>query len=322
MSWQAATWALTVAPMPKADAAARAVLAYLAVKADGNGRNAFPLALSIAHDVGLNPEVVPRVLKRLVDFGLISKDGVGPQGQPKWTLHMDRQHSAGSFEEFCLRHRASAAARKARYRSGDVHDEQSGTVHDSESGTVHDHESGTGAVHDSGSSCPGSTVVMSTTLDPDVHDSESPQISPTKVLDQSGDQSTTDAVAPAETDLLFDVPATKPATPKPSTTDLDADFDRFWANYPRKDNKANARKVWPKVAKKHGAEVLISEAERWAQLWAAAGRDKGYMPMPTTWLNGERWTDEPPAPRSANGNGQHVPYRNPVDQSVYDEPLI
>jgi hypothetical protein len=218
--------------MPKADAAARAVLAYLAVKSDSNGRNAFPLALSIAHDVGLNPESVPRVLKRLVDYGLISKDGVGPQGQPKWTLHMERQHPEGSFEEFCLRHRAVASARKARYRSGSVHDEQSGTVHDPESGTVHDGESGTEHVHDDASSCPGSSVVMSTTIDRHVHDRNTPQISPTKVLDQSGDQSTADAAAPAAaglevldaeiidddaaTDGLFGVPQPSPTPPKRS----------------------------------------------------------------------------------------------------------
>lgn len=38
---------------------------------------------------------------------------------------------------------------------------------------------------------------MSTTIDRHVHDRNAPQISPTKVLDQSGDQSTTGAAAPA-----------------------------------------------------------------------------------------------------------------------------
>jgi hypothetical protein len=210
--------------MPKADATARAVLGYLAVKADSNGRNAFPLALSIAHDVGLNPESVPRVLKRLVDYGLISKDGVGPQGQPKWTLHLDRQRSDGSFDAFCLRHRAAASTRKARYRKGDVHDDQSGTVHDGESGTD--------VVHDDASSCPGSSVVMSTTQDPDVHDANTPQISPSSVLHQSEDQSTASAEAPAlddgfildaeivedepAADALFDTPQPSPKAPKQS----------------------------------------------------------------------------------------------------------
>src|SRR5262245_19812696 len=104
MSWQAANWAMTHAPMPKNDPPARAVLAYLAVKADGRGRNAYPINASIAHDVGMNPEVVPRVLKRLVSYGLISKDGLGPQGQPRWTLHMERRWPVGSFEGFVRRH--------------------------------------------------------------------------------------------------------------------------------------------------------------------------------------------------------------------------
>jgi hypothetical protein len=311
MSWQATSWALTKAPMPTNDPAARAVLGYLAVKADGHGRNAYPLALSVAHDCGLNPEVVPRVLKRLVDYGLISKDGVGPQGQPRWTLHMDLRHEDGSFEEFCRRYRASAAERKSRYRKTDVHDSRSGTVHDSKSGTserVHDDESGTlPDVHDDESSCPGLSVGMSRTLSRNVHDSKSPQISPKETsLDQSLDQSMSE--------LSLGIPTVSNAKPAAAAND-DATFARFWPWYPRKDNRAQARKAWTKAAKRHGAEFLIAEAERWAGLWRAASTNRQFIPHGSTWLNNERWTDDPPAPRAVNG--QHVPYRNPTDPNAY-----
>lgn len=194
MSWQAANWAVTAAPLPKSDPAARAVLAYLGVKADDKGRNAYPLALSIAHDCTLNPEVVPRVLKRLVDYGLISKDGVGPQGQPRWVLHMDRCHAVGSFDEFARRHQSGRTLRQSRWRSkADVDDAGSSTStsgDDSESSTRDDASSSTPPsettpdrlVDDDGSSLRRLSIVS-------VDDSEYPQINPldqsTSVLDQN-----------------------------------------------------------------------------------------------------------------------------------------
>lgn len=77
-------------------------------------------------------------------------------------------------------------------------------------------------------------------------------------------------------------------------------FDEFWANYPRKDNKAQARKAWPKACKRLPAERLVKAAEYWAGLWNAAGKDREHIPHASTWLNNDRWNDEPPArPRAA-----------------------
>lgn len=74
-------------------------------------------------------------------------------------------------------------------------------------------------------------------------------------------------------------------------------FDEFWLNYPRKDNKAQARKAWPKACKKLEAKRLVKAAEFWAGLWKAAGKDREHIPHASTWLNNARWNDEHPTPK-------------------------
>lgn len=65
-------------------------------------------------------------------------------------------------------------------------------------------------------------------------------------------------------------------------------FDEFWAAYPRKTDKGNAKKAWVKALKKKHAEHIVSAAAA----YAATKPDPKYTAHPTTWLNGERWDDE------------------------------
>lgn len=73
-------------------------------------------------------------------------------------------------------------------------------------------------------------------------------------------------------------------------------FDVFWAAYPRKVGKAAARKAWPKAfrAAGHDLQLILDGLEA----YKAVPRDAQFTAHPSTWLNGERWNDEPePAPR-------------------------
>ena len=72
-----------------------------------------------------------------------------------------------------------------------------------------------------------------------------------------------------------------------------ADFDAFWAEYPRKVAKGAARKAWPKALKKTDAGTVMAALA--AQKAAGLGRDPLYTKHPATWLNGECWLDEIPA---------------------------
>ena len=68
-------------------------------------------------------------------------------------------------------------------------------------------------------------------------------------------------------------------------------FDEFWNCYPgRKSNKANARKAYKKAIKKISHQglmnILINQKKN------NQFSDPQYIPLASSWLNGERWEDE------------------------------
>jgi hypothetical protein len=73
----------------------------------------------------------------------------------------------------------------------------------------------------------------------------------------------------------------------------DAGFARFWAAYPRKTAKADARKAFAKAWKKlppfDEEAVLSGGLERAKAGWD----DPRFIPHAATWLNREQWNDEP-----------------------------
>lgn len=68
-------------------------------------------------------------------------------------------------------------------------------------------------------------------------------------------------------------------------------FDEFWAIYPRKEGKGAARKAWAKATKTLEPSELIAAVIAYAE--RTTGAEKRFIPHPTTWLNQERWADEP-----------------------------
>ncbi len=66
-------------------------------------------------------------------------------------------------------------------------------------------------------------------------------------------------------------------------------FDEFWKAYPRKQDKAEAKRVFPKAIKKTTISVMLEAIAKQSQSEQWRG---GIIPLPTTWLNKERWQDE------------------------------
>jgi len=68
-------------------------------------------------------------------------------------------------------------------------------------------------------------------------------------------------------------------------------FEEFWAAYPRREAKRDAQKAWQQMnedqrfAAKHAIGVH-------ARYWDMSGRERRYIPLPATWLRGQRWEDE------------------------------
>lgn len=96
------------------------------------------------------------------------------------------------------------------------------------------------------------------------------------------------------TDLsITDKSNTDKTTPrKARTAAKDTEFDRFWAEYPRKTDKKKARAAFGRV--KVPLETLLDalRIQKASDQWQRNGGR--YIPHPTTWLNGERWNDATP----------------------------
>src|SRR5208282_3586434 len=70
-------------------------------------------------------------------------------------------------------------------------------------------------------------------------------------------------------------------------------WDAFWTLYPRHEAKKDAQRAWSRMAEMDKVSAVIAIAD-WRQVWRAQGREIHTIPLPATWLNGERWEDEVP----------------------------
>jgi hypothetical protein len=88
-------------------------------------------------------------------------------------------------------------------------------------------------------------------------------------------------------DLIQKLPGQQPITL--------AEFERWWALYPRKVAKFSARKSWARLVRSRAMATAVTQALA-KQIdyygWTEADFDPRLIPHPTTWLNQHRWEDE------------------------------
>ena len=83
------------------------------------------------------------------------------------------------------------------------------------------------------------------------------------------------------------------------------DFDIFWSHYPRKKEKAYARKCWNKQKKAKilpDIEIVIKAVETQKKEKEYLKNQNKFVPEwknPSTWLNRECWEDECELPKAA-----------------------
>jgi hypothetical protein len=112
--------------------------------------------------------------------------------------------------------------------------------------------------------------------------------------------------------------ATADAAPK-----SDDRFDEFWAAYPRKMQKQDARKAWAAVIRKKVDPALVIDAARaHATQWQTERKETRFIPYPASWLRAGSYDDQLEQPSLRLVANGHTPYQNPTDQSVYDEPMF
>jgi len=74
---------------------------------------------------------------------------------------------------------------------------------------------------------------------------------------------------------------------------MNSDFDEFWALYPKKIAKGDARKAWGQTqAIRPPIKYMIEAIKKHCQQdqWMREGGK--FIPHPATWLRQERWEDE------------------------------
>lgn len=101
-------------------------------------------------------------------------------------------------------------------------------------------------------------------------------------------------------------------------------FEVFWKLYPNKKSKKDARKAWEKLKPSADLRQTLMTAlgnHRVSRDWT---KDDGqFVPMASTWLNGERWTDVL-KPGTANGQAfNNLPDHTPdMYQGGDNEPVF
>ena len=68
-------------------------------------------------------------------------------------------------------------------------------------------------------------------------------------------------------------------------------FEDFWSAYPRREAKGQAFKAWRKAIKVHNQQMIIEAAKRYGESYTG---EYQFIPLASSWLNAERWLDEPP----------------------------
>jgi hypothetical protein len=89
----------------------------------------------------------------------------------------------------------------------------------------------------------------------------------------------------------------------------DPNFARFWAAYPKRVAKLDARKAWAQVAPEAETVDRMIEALEWQARQPAWTKDGGeFVPYPARWLRAQRWTDEPPQARRSETRAWICPH--------------
>jgi hypothetical protein len=96
--------------------------------------------------------------------------------------------------------------------------------------------------------------------------------------------------------------------------EIDAAFEQFWKQVPRRVAKAGASKIFRRIIEK--GEATLEELTAGILRYAAevANREERYVAHPGTWLSQARWADEPSKPAGVTIDSDGNPVRPPPQQ--------
>ena len=71
-----------------------------------------------------------------------------------------------------------------------------------------------------------------------------------------------------------------------ASRDGEIDFDQFWERYPRKEDKKKSKIAWERLSVKNQQLAYEDCATRFQET------ERQFIPIPTTYIHGERWNDQ------------------------------
>lgn len=121
----------------------------------------------------------------------------------------------------------------------------------------------------------------------------------------------------ANQDLHTCAPSQKSKTDREGQKAKEEWFSEFWQAYPKKKNKARAKQAFFRIKNIEKVFPVMMQALGRQKASADWQKDGGqYIPLPTTWLNGERWEDveqvevQPPASGPVHPTQESIDKRN------------
>lgn len=102
--------------------------------------------------------------------------------------------------------------------------------------------------------------------------------------------------------------------PNPPPRPDSPEFTRFWSAYPRKTDKAAARRSWKRQKLDVQVAAVLNGLDRAVQSRQWTTEDGRFIPYPATWLNRQGWTEHPDPVR-----GDEVPIRREFTDDELDE---
>ena len=92
-------------------------------------------------------------------------------------------------------------------------------------------------------------------------------------------------------------------------------FSEFWQAYPKKRNKARAKQAFFRIKNIEKVFPVMMQALGRQKASADWQKDGGqFIPLPTTWLNGERWEDVEQVEVQPPASGPVVPTQESIDK--------
>ena len=128
---------------------------------------------------------------------------------------------------------------------------------------------------------------------------EPENISPEKsgeIRRNSPAESESESESENESESEQETPYSPPGGGGLSATAAERRFNEFWAAYPKKTGKGAVQKKFAQLKVSDALLADMLKALEWQKASAQWTKDGGqYIPNPLTWLNQERWKDEPQA---------------------------